>query len=102
MSSRTDLIKTLASRFVSLPVYLRLEVVKKLLVSYDEDQDWQRSELHKVAASEQRRKSFIEQFWDEVEKAHGSGLHFGNPFTEQRLKRSFEASFSAESKLLLG
>ena len=93
MSSSANLIKTLASRFVSLPACLRLEVAKKLLVAYDEDQDWKCGERRPGALSAQGRKSFIEQFWDEVEKAHGNGRHSDNPFTEQRLKRGFEATY---------
>lgn len=69
MSSLTNPIKALAQRFVSLPPLLRMKLTKKLLELYSSDQ----------AAG----KSFLEQFWDEVEEAHGDHLHMANPFREE-------------------
>ena len=58
-------IKALANRFVSLPPLVRMRVTKTLL------------EIYTSGSSE---KSFLEVFWDEVEKAHGDHSNGVNPF----------------------
>ncbi|HEY0077231.1 MAG TPA: hypothetical protein VGB73_01185 [Pyrinomonadaceae bacterium] len=60
---KNDAVKTMASRFASLPDYLRLEVAARLLRWHDEN-----------------RASLLEKFWDEVERTHGDGLQCCNPF----------------------
>ena len=67
MSSSINPIKALANRFVSLPPLVRMNVTRTLL------------EIYTSGAS---GKSFLEQFWDEVEKAHGYSGDAVNPFTE--------------------
>jgi hypothetical protein len=84
-----DPIKTLASRFVSLPYCVRMEVAKRLLIWRDENQNSERAVAHHEAFNGQRRKSFIEQFWDEVEKTHNDGLYPRNPFAEEKLRFGF-------------
>lgn len=74
-----DPIKTLVNRYASLPYLLRMEVAKQLLL-------W-RDEGHSFNA--QRRKSFVEQFWDEVEKTHDDGLYPRNPFSKDGLRFSY-------------
>jgi hypothetical protein len=76
MSSLTNPIKNLARRFASLPPAARVTITKKLLDLETNEQ-----------ASAQLKNSFLEQFWDEVESAHGDHLHTINPFREVR-KRS--------------
>jgi hypothetical protein len=77
MGSATDSIKTLVSRFVGLPDYVRLEVTRRLLIWHDEN-------LGPVDAASygfERRKSFVDQFREEVEKMSGDGLQRCHPFT---------------------
>ena len=40
----------------------------------------------KVSLTDARNKSFMEQFWDEVEAAHNDGLYRLNPFSEQEAR----------------
>jgi len=67
MSSSRNPIKALANRFVSLPPLIRMKVTKTLLEAY---------------SSGPSEKSFLERFWDEVEKAHGDHTEAVNPFTK--------------------
>jgi len=84
-----DPIKTLASRFVSLPYCVRMEVTRRLLIWRDENQNSERALALSGAFNGQRRKSFVEQFWDEVEKNHNDGLYPRNPFAEEKLRFGF-------------
>ncbi|HWS98780.1 MAG TPA: hypothetical protein VN256_00815 [Pyrinomonadaceae bacterium] len=68
MNHLNDPVKRLVRRFVSLPPNARLRVAGNLLRWRDESEPTARS------------KSFLEQFWDEVEAAHGDGLYTANPF----------------------
>jgi hypothetical protein len=69
MGSSRNPIKALANRFVSLPPLIRMKITKTLLEVY---------------TSEQSEKSFLERFWDEVEKAHGDRSDAVNPFTKEK------------------
>jgi hypothetical protein len=80
-----DPIKTLASRFVSLPYCVRMEVTRRLLIWRDENQNSE----HNEAVNGQKRKSFMEQFWDEVEKTHNDGLYPRNPFAVENFRFGF-------------
>jgi hypothetical protein len=84
-----DPIKTLANRFASLPSCVRMEVAGRLLMWRDEDQNLEKAETPSVAPNGQRRKSFVEQFWDEVEKTHNDGLYPCNPFTDEKFRFGF-------------
>ncbi len=87
MNSSINPIKALAHRFVSLPPLVRMQVSKRLLELYSSEQA--SGEVGKSGDSSSRtiRKSFLEQFWDEVEQAHGDHPGAVNPFTEEgRLK----------------
>ena len=79
---KSDAVRTMASRFASLPDYLRLEVAGRLLNWYDEHQDAARGrDVRRCCASGgQKRASLLEKFWDEVEKTHGDGFQCCNPF----------------------
>ncbi|HYG80655.1 MAG TPA: hypothetical protein VD861_09725 [Pyrinomonadaceae bacterium] len=71
MNQLNDPVKKLVRRFVSLPPHARLKVAGSLL-------RW-RDESERAA----RTTSFLEQFWDEVEAAHGDGLYPTNPFAHR-------------------
>ena len=84
MSNSMNPIKALAQRFVSLPPLLRMKLTKKLLELY--------------GSNESSEKSFLEQFWDEVEDAHGDHLRTVNPFREEsRSKKARLLKTSTES-----
>lgn len=72
--------KILAGRFVSLSPLVRMEVAGKLLRWREENEETKQGERHLITCSCLRRKSFLEQFWDEVEAAHDDGLYSSNPF----------------------
>jgi hypothetical protein len=84
MSSSTNPIKALVLRFVSLQPAVRVTVTKKLLELYGSEQAAREAKASPDACSPLIKKSFLEQFWEEVEKAHGDNPHAVNPFTEQR------------------
>jgi hypothetical protein len=60
-----DPVKRLVRRFVSLPAHARLKIAGGLLRRHE---------------GTQRGQSFLADFWDEVEAAHGDGLYPSNPF----------------------
>jgi hypothetical protein len=72
MNQLNDPVKRLVRRFVSLPPNARLKVAGSLL-------RW-RDEQERTARAAQ---GFLEQFWDEVEAAHGDGLYPVNPFAHR-------------------
>jgi hypothetical protein len=82
MSTLNDPIKILARRFVSLPIQVRIKVAAKLLRLRDENEEAQEIEKHKV--SRRPARNLLEQFWNEVEAAHGDGLYPANPFVAER------------------
>ena len=84
MSSSTNQIKALVQRFVSLEPAVRMKVTKKLLELYGSDQATRETKASREACSPLIKKSFLEHFWDEVEKAHNDSPHAANPFTQQR------------------
>ena len=65
MNHLNDPVKRLVRRFVSLPPHARLKIAGSLLRRHD---------------GPRRGASFLEEFWDEVEAAHGDGLYTTNPF----------------------
>lgn len=73
-NNSTNPIKALVQRFVSLQPALRMTVTKRLLELYGSDME---------ASSPSVKKSFLEQFWDEVEKAHNDRPGAVNPFTPE-------------------
>jgi hypothetical protein len=81
MRSSTRSIKDLVSRFASLPPLERMKLTKRLLElgNGDEASTESGGNSHRTL-----RKSFLEQFWDEVEKAHGDHPDALNPFREER------------------
>jgi hypothetical protein len=84
MNNSMNPIKALAHRFVSLPPLARMKVSKRLLELYSSEQAGREVEQTGVSSSRTLRKSFLEQFWDEVEQAHGDHPEAVNPFTEER------------------
>lgn len=88
MSNSTGSIKLLARRFVSLPPDVRTKVAARLLRWREENQETMESEAHRPPDDRPRRKSLLEQFWDEVEAAHDDGLYPVNPFADERSQPS--------------
>lgn len=87
MKNSNDAIKILARRFVSLSPHVRAEVGAKLLRWREEDQASKGIETQTIACSCATKKSFMEQFWDEVEAAHGDGLYQSNPFSGRQVRQ---------------
>ena len=90
MNSSMNPIRTLVQRFVSLQPLVRMKVTKKLLELYSSDQASREAEPSGASVSPLLRKSFLEQFWDEVEAAHGDQQSTANPFTQERSARALE------------
>ncbi len=84
MNNSMNQIKALGRRFVSLPPLVRMTVTKKLLELYSQDQGSRETMQSGDSHPQTLRKSFLEQFWDEVEQAHGDQPHAINPFAEER------------------
>jgi hypothetical protein len=90
VKSSNDAIKILARRFVSLSPHLRMKVGEKLL-------RWREENCTSEGINKQRvallcgapKKSFLEQFWDEVEAAHGDGSYPVNPFADGLVRPVF-------------
>ena len=83
MSNMTNQIKNLVQRFVSLEPALRIAVTKKLLELYGSDMAAGEAQTSLDAESPLVKKSFLEQFWEEVEKAHNDRPGAVNPFTPE-------------------
>jgi hypothetical protein len=90
MNNMTNQIRTLVQRFVSLEPVLRMKVTKKLLEVYNSEQAYREAKLSRESVSPLLRKSFLEQFWDEVENAYGNHPGTLNPFTEERRSKARE------------
>jgi hypothetical protein len=88
MNNTTNQIKSLVQRFVSLEPAARMKVTKKLLEFHNSEQASKEAQPSGAAVSPLLRKSFLEQFWDEVEHAHGDHLSTLNPFTEERRSKA--------------
>ena len=93
MRALIDPVKILARRYASLPAHIRLKIAEKLLKQRDENQAVRPSEscCHSCGADSARRKSLLEQFWDEVEEAHNDDLYPVNPFAIERPQPVFYA-----------
>jgi hypothetical protein len=61
-----------------------MKVTKKLLELYSSDQAAREAGQSNGSSHPARGKSFLEQFWDEVENAHGDHPRAVNPFTQER------------------
>jgi hypothetical protein len=90
MSSSTNPVKALVLRFVSLQPAVRMTVTKKLLELYGSEQAAREAQASPEACSPLLRKSFLEQFWEEVEKAHNDDSQAVNPFTAERRAKGRE------------
>ncbi len=96
MNSSMNQIKALGRRFVSLPPLVRMTVTKKLLELYSQDQGSRETVQSGDSHPQTLRKSFLEQFWDEVEQAHGDQPHAINPFAEERRAKAAGIKTDAE------
>ena len=81
MSSLTDPVKILARRFAALPPRVRLAIAEKMLRWRDEESKEASTPPYPCGP---RRKSLLEQFWEEVEQAHGDQVYQDNPFADER------------------
>ena len=81
MPSSISSIKALVSRFASLPPLERMKLTKRLLDLVNADEA---STISSGNSCRALKKNFLEQFWDEVENAHGDHPHTLNPFREER------------------
>lgn len=90
MNGTMNPIKALAQRYASLPPLVRMKVTKRLLELYSSEQASREVERSGETCSQTLSKSFIEQFWDEVEQAHGDRTHAVNPFTEERRAKALK------------
>ena len=90
MSNMTNQIKNLVQRFVSLEPAVRMKVTKRLLELYNSEQSSRDARPSEESVSPLLRKSFLEQFWDEVENGHGGHPGALNPFTEERRSKARE------------
>ncbi|HKQ53310.1 MAG TPA: hypothetical protein VJT74_13130 [Pyrinomonadaceae bacterium] len=72
MNQLHDPVKRLVRRFVSLPPHARLRIAGSLLRRHD---------------GSPGGRSLLEEFWDEVEAAHGDGLYPVNPFAPGLISR---------------
>jgi hypothetical protein len=79
MGNAKDAIRILARRFVSLSPAVRVQVAARLL-RFGEEGRTCATGRQSISSTGARSKSFMEQFWDEVEAAHGDGLYSSNPF----------------------
>jgi hypothetical protein len=66
-----------------------MEVSRRLLIWRDENQNSEKALARNEALNGKSSKSFMEQFWDEVEKTHNDGLYPRNPFAEEKLRFGF-------------
>jgi hypothetical protein len=90
MNSSINPIKALAHRFVSLQPLVRMKLTKKLLELYGSGEVARETEQTAASGNQALRKSFLEQFWDEVEEAHGDHANAVNPFTEERRSKTLK------------
>jgi hypothetical protein len=97
MSSSINPIKALAHRFVSLPPLARMSLSKRLLELYSSEQASREVRKSGGSCSQTIRKSFLEQFWDAVEEAHGDHPGAVNPFTEERRSRTPKVKNTGEA-----
>jgi hypothetical protein len=98
MRSSTNQIKALVQRFVSLQPAVRMKVTKRLLELYSSEQASRAAKPSGGSVSPLLRKSFLEQFWDEVEHAHGDCPSTVNPFTEERRLKAREVGGAPSTK----
>ena len=88
MMRSNDAIRILARRFVSLSPHVRMKVGERLLRWREENRTSEGIDKQSVSLlCCAPKKSFLEQFWDEVEAAHGDGLYPSNPFSNEQMRR---------------
>lgn len=92
MKLTVEQIKTLASRFASLPSALRVEIARRLLIKQQMDQDRKKfaRQSQEGNASGSGGENFIEQFRDEVEKSYVDDFQSRNSFASPDLRPSFQ------------
>src|SRR5215213_7430070 len=82
MRGSRNQIRVLVQRFVALPPVVRMAITKRLLELYGAEQALREAgESRSIGA--RPPKSFVEEFWDEVEHAHNDRPGTVNPFAEE-------------------
>jgi hypothetical protein len=94
--SSTNAIKALVQRFLSLPLATRMQLTKRLLELYNSDDASSEIEASGGSRGPAPRNNFLEEFWDEVEKAHADNTQAVNPFREERHSRAREVKAAPE------
>jgi predicted phosphodiesterase len=75
--------RRLVYRFYGLPYVRRLEVVTKLKLVADEDQDLKEEERYPLYFRRAEENGILDQLWAAIEQQHGVDLIGENPFTKK-------------------
>lgn len=75
--------RRLVYRFHSLPYVTRLEVVTKLKLIADEDQNLSEDERYPMYFRRAEQKGILDQLWTVIEQQHGVDLPGKNPFAKK-------------------
>jgi len=75
--------RRLVYRFHGLPYVRRLEVVTKLKLVAEEDQDLKEEERYPLYFRRAEENGILDQLWTSVEQQHGVDLPGDNPFTRK-------------------
>lgn len=75
--------RRLVYRFYGLPYVRRLEVVTKLKLVADEDQDLKEEERYPLYFRRAEESGILDQLWTAVEQQHGVDLPGDNPFKKK-------------------
>lgn len=75
--------RRLVYRFHSLPYVTRLEVVTKLKLVADEDQNLSEDERYPMYFRRAEQKGILDQLWTVIEQQHGVDLPGENPFAKK-------------------
>ena len=75
--------RRLVYRFHGLPYVRRLEVVTKLKLVAEEDQDLKEEERYPLYFRRAEENGILDQLWTAVEQQHGVDLPGENPFTKK-------------------
>jgi len=76
--------RRLVYRFHSLPYVRRLEVVTKLKLVSEEDQDLREEERYPLYFRRAEENGILDQLWTAVEQQHGVDLPGENPFAKKK------------------
>jgi predicted MPP superfamily phosphohydrolase len=84
VQQRSDIMnpaRRLTYRFLSLPYHIRIGIAYTLELLKDEDKGVSEAELFKRFFHRAKEKKILRRLWDEVERLHGNGRAYENPFS---------------------